>query len=226
MEREMWLIWKHPQSRRRFKIGLLRKDEKGYSFVYENPELCEAKEVGFDFFPGFDDLDKVYKSDKLFANIETRLPNVNRSDYLEILNMYNLGTYSSKFDILRATKGRLVTDNYEFVPVFDENKLEFDVAGTRYCVDVNKCRSILGVNDRLYLEMDSENQYDDYAIKVIFMKDNKKYHLGYVPRYYSKQLSKLLKNGVNYSALVQSLNFETDINDEDITACVKLIFDI
>ena len=53
---------------------------------------------------------------------------------------------------------------------------------------------------------------------------NKCYHLGYVPRYYSKELTELLKDNIEYSAMVQSLNFESKISDEDISVVVKLIF--
>ena len=127
-------------------------------------------------------------------------------------------------EILKATKGRLLTDNYEFVPAFDSNKVEFDVAGTRHCPDVKKCKEFIGVNDKLYLELESDNEFDSNAIKVIFMRDGIKYHLGYVPRYYSYDLTELLKNNIEYSAMIQSLNFESEINDEDITAFVKLIF--
>ena len=34
----------------------------------------------------------------------------------------------------------------------------------------------------------------------------------------------LLNRNIKYSALIQSLNFETAINDENISASVKLIF--
>ena len=43
---------------------------------------------------------------------------------------------SSEIDILIATKGRLLTDNYEFVPAFNLNKIIFDVAGTRHSKDI------------------------------------------------------------------------------------------
>ena len=52
----------------------------------------------------------------------------------------------------------------------------------------------------------------------------KKYHISYVPRYYSKELTELLNGGTEYSALVQSLNFDSVYNDEDVSAYVKLIF--
>lgn len=224
MKIEMWLIWKHPETRRRYKIGVLNEIESKYIFKYVDPELNDATSVGFRCFPGFEDIKKTYESEKLFANIETRLPNKGRADYLDILNLYNLEIDSTKLEILKATKGRLITDNYEFVPAFDANKVEFDVAATRHCPDVAKCKDLINVNDRLLLELDLENKYDKNAIKVIYTKEEKKYHLGYVPRYYSKELSEILKNNIEYSAMIQSLNFESEINDEDITVFVKLIF--
>lgn len=220
----MWLIWKHPESRRRYKIGVLNYENDTYIFSYVDPELNDATSDGFRYFPGFEDIHKTYKSSNLFANIETRLPNSGRADYLEILNLYNLEKDSSKLEILKATKGRLLTDNYEFVPAFDLNKVEFDVAGTRHCQDVKKCKDLIEINDKLILELEPDNKYDPNAIKVIYTKNGVKYHLGYVPRYYSKALSELLEKNVEYSAMIQSLNFESEINDEDITAYVKLIF--
>ena len=90
MKEELWLIWKDPTSRRRYKIGSLIKENNRYSFTYVNPELDDARTVGFKYFPGFEDLKKSYESDTLFTNILTRLPNETRPDYLEILNCYNL----------------------------------------------------------------------------------------------------------------------------------------
>lgn len=73
-------------------------------------------------------------------------------------------------EILKATKGRLVTDNYEFVLPFDFNKVEFDVAGTRHCSDVNSYKDLINVNDKLLLELQPTNEYDENAIKVILKK--------------------------------------------------------
>lgn len=89
-----------------------------------------------------------------------------------------------------------------------------------------KCiaQNLININDKLVLELEPTNEYDKNAIKVLFNKDGKSYHLGYVPRYYTEELVKLLQNNIEYSAMIQSLNFESEINDEDITAFVKLIF--
>lgn len=226
MSENLLLIWKEPKERRRFIIGILKYEDEVYTFKYVDPELNDAKKAGFEYFPGFSDTNKVYTDDKaMFANISTRLPNKNRPDYLQILNLYNLDKNSSNMEILRKTKGRLLTDNFEFVPEFNENRIEFDVAGTRHRKDIEKCKNFLKVNDNLYLEREEDNKYDCYAIKVMYINNNVKYHIGYVPRYYAKELSQLLEKGVKYSAKIESLNFETPIRDEDIFAIVKIIFD-
>ena len=226
MKEELWLIWKDSITRRRYKIGSLIKENNRYIFNYVNPELDDARTVGFKYFPGFEDVTKTYQNDSLFTNILTRLPNDTRPDYLEILNSYNLEKNSNDFDILRATRGRTLTDNYEFVPAFDPSKIEFDVAGTSHCSDVEECKQYLKVNKKLYLELEPENLKDPNAIKIIFKENDKLYHLGYVPRYYCKELVAELKKGTQYSAMIQSLNLESLSSDENITANVKLILNI
>ena len=226
MNNELWLIWKEPLSHRRFKIGILIKLNDGYEFSYVDPELGEARKVGFNFFPGFNDLSKTYKNNELFINIASRLPNKGRIDYLEILNSYNLDKESSDFDILKATRGRTLTDNYEFVPAFDLNKIEFDVAGTRHCKDINKCKDFLKINRVLYLEPEPNNKNDENAVKVVLKENGKLYHLGYVPRYYSKELLNELNKGAKYSAMIQNLKFNSPFSDENIVSNVKLIFDV
>ena len=76
----------------------------------------------------------------------------------------------------------------------------------------------------LYLEPEPNNKNDENAVKVVLKENGKLYHLGYVPRYYSKDLTKLLETGIEYSAQIESLNFDTPFRDEDILASVKIIF--
>lgn len=226
MFNKLWMIWKDPISRRRFIIGELLEADNRYIFKYINPELEDAKEKGFNYFPGFNNLSETYNSNTLFTNIETRLPNPSRPDYLEILNLYDLKSESTKMEILKATKGRLLTDNFEFVPPLDRNnKIEFDIAGTSHYLLEENIRNILKVNDNLILEQETDNPEDKYAIKVLYELDNKNVLLGYVPRYYSKDLSELLQKGINYSAKIEHLKLESEISDEDVTASVKLIFE-
>ena len=160
----------------------------------------------------------------MFINIATRLPNENRPDYLQLLNMYDLNIKSYKMEMLEKTKGRLLTDNFEFVPEFNINKIEFDVAGTSHIEDIEKCKKILNVNDNIILEKEEDNKFDKYAIKIIFENNKRRYHIGYVPRYYSKDLSKLLEKNIEYSAKIESLRLNTSFRDEDILVSIKIIF--
>lgn len=224
MNNELWLTWKEPFSCRRYKIGILTKDKNSYKFYYTNPELDDARKVGFKYYPGFDNLTNVYESEYLFANISTRLPNSTRPDYLEILNCYNLEKESDDFEILKATRGRTLTDSYEFVPAYDLSKIEFYVAGTSHSQDINECKKYLSVNKKIYLEPEPENKNDKNAIKVVFKENNKSYNLGYVPRYYSKDLLNELNKDVEYSALIKSLKLDSEFSDENITVKVKIIF--
>ena len=226
MLNKLWMIWKNPISRKRFIIGELSEEHNRYFFKYINPELEDARESGFNYFPGFNDLNETYNSNTLFTNIETRLPNPNRPDYLEILNLYDLKSESTKMEILKATKGRLLTDNFEFVQPFDRNnKIEFDIAGTSHHLIEKNVRDTLKVNDNLILEREPDNPEDKDAIKVLYEFENTKVLLGYVPRYYSKDLSELLQKEIKYSAKIESLKLESEISDEDVTASVKLIFE-
>lgn len=226
MQQKLLMIWKSPISRKSFVIGELSKDKDVYYFKYIDPELEDAKKNGFNYFPGFNDLSKIYESNVLFANIETRLPNPARPDYLEILNSYNLEADSTQMEILKATKGRLLTDNFEFIPQFDRNnKIEFDIAETRHHLLDEKVKKSLRINDNLKLEQDPNNKEDKYAIKILYEYENKMILLGYVPRYYSHDLANLLEEEIKYSAKIESLKLENETNDENVTASVKLIFE-
>ena len=55
--------------------------------------------------------------------------------------------------------------------------------------------------------------------------DNKFIKLGYVSRYYAKDVADLLKDNVNYSAMIKKIRFDSQNPDETITASVKLLFD-
>ena len=98
------------------------------------------------------------------------------------------------------------------------------MAGTRHCSDIKLCRNLIHIDDRLLFEMDDTNPYDEHAIKVIFHKDGKNYHLGYVPRYYSKYLTDVLNDCISYSAMIEKVRIDPVLKEDNITVFVKLIF--
>lgn len=235
----LWLIWKSSKKRQRYKIGELKQevDPNGvssYTFEYTDPELNDARSDGFDFFPGFNENQKkVYYSQNLFENIKTRLLNHRRSDFLELLNKYNLKDGASDWEVLVATRGRLVTDDFEFVAPFDEQRIEFDVAGIRYGDLAEKCTkdcnndsvSLVDVNTVLELKSENNNIYDPNAVAIYLPCANQSYRIGYVPRYYSRQIKELIDANTRYSAMISRLILDSENHDDKITINVKLIFD-
>ncbi|MEG0073440.1 MAG: HIRAN domain-containing protein [Clostridia bacterium] len=223
MKKELWLIWKEPTSRKRHVVGTLIKHNTNYTFKYNLNEVEEAKKNGFDYFPGFNDVKKIYQGEKLFTNIIARLPNVNREDYVAILESYNLTKENDAIEILEKTKGRLLTDTFEFVPVFNETNIEFEIAATRYSQDIKKCINLLKVGDNVILELEKNNQYDKNAVIIFIDKNNNKHKLGYVPNYYAEYIATALKKEKHeYTAKIINLKENSLINDEQIT--VKLDF--
>ena len=233
-QHELWLIWRSmgkDGNRRRYRVGTLTWDEEKdfYTFKYDHDHDFDiAKEAGFAFFPGFDE-DKEYTSEKMFSNIFSRLPKPERDDYLDVLNRYGLNIDDDLFKVLTVTKGRQVTDNFEFVPEFNSEKIEFDVAGIdhREEIEIRECveDGYLVDGAKLLLELDSENQYDEFAIKVLLPLRDKKILLGYVPRYYSKELTDILRTGIKYSAVVARVNFNAQISDEKVTVRIRLMIE-
>lgn len=216
---KLLLIWKQPISRRRYKIGILTCNNDDYTFNYSD-EIDDAIREGFICFPGFEDIKKTYTSKLLFPNIASRLPNKKRPDYNEILKSYNLKENATDLEILIATKGKLVTDNYEFVRSFNKETIEFDVVGTRHCETIEKSFDLLKVGESVDLILDKTNEHDKYAIQILI--DN--YHIGFVPRYYSKELSELLKSNTKYDAKLVTVNFENALSDEVVILVVNVKF--
>lgn len=211
MKKELWLVWKEPKTRRRYVVGVLTKHDNNYNFRYKYTKN-ELKDINFDFFPGFDNVESIYNNNNMFDAILSRLPNKNRPDYLNILKEYGLNENSSEMEILEKTKGRLWTDTYEFVPAFDESNVEFEIAGIRHCPGFKKCKDKLKIGDELELKHE-KNDYDRNAVMLLY----ENYKIGYVPRYYSEQIDKMIINNVKYKAYITKLRIDSKIDDELIS---------
>lgn len=237
-EDELWLIWRvadpKSENRRRYRIGTLKwiEEKDLYEFEYDyNHDFKEALSAGFSYFPGFENTTKghIYTSEgSLFPTISSRLPKPERDDYLDLLNRYGLDVKDSPFKVLSTTKGRQITDNFEFVPAFNTEKIEFDIAGVSH---LQKSELLKHFEDghlrngaKLRLSLDKENEYDKFAIKILLPIKEKNIFLGYVPRYYSKDLTEIIEKGTEYSAIITAINLHSKIRDEGISARIRLIF--
>lgn len=219
----LYLIWKDPIKRKSYIVGMLSKNGQ-FEFAY-GEEVNEALENGFEPLIPFENISKVYYSDILFPTFSSRLPDRKRKGIEKILEKYGLKEFD-EYQLLKSSGAKLPIDNLWFVdPILDgdEDKLIerlFHIAGSRHymgCEEGNCCLNKvvhLRIDDLLKLELDIDNLYDDNAIIV---KDKNGKKLGYVPRYYSEPLAKILRGNRTYDCRV------TEMNDKGACdECVKV----
>ena len=218
----LYLIWKHPDTRRNYTVGKLTRGPS-YKFEYCE-EYSEAKENGLPLIDAFPN-ETQYESDKLFSVFSSRLPDPKRRDIAAILQHYGLEEYD-EFEILKRSGGRLPIDTYEFIdPIFPEEKeieRSFYIMGIRYKSNCGgeDCNQLPGVHvgDELKFVPEPENQVDSSAIIVETLSGD---YLGYVPRYYNKAILKRLGDGKSYSCVVCEVNRESKCSE-----CVKVTLNI
>ncbi|MFZ3132034.1 MAG: HIRAN domain-containing protein [Desulfosporosinus sp.] len=214
------LIWKEPKTRRRYLVGELSKNGQ-FEFTYNN-EVHEAIEDGFELLIAFPEINKLYKSDKLFPVFASRLPDPKRKGIEVILEKYGLEEYDA-YKLLKRSGARLPIDNIEFIdPIinFESKKItrQFFLAGSRYylgCEGAN-CNKSLNVklDEELRLILEPENEHDKHAIKITNISGNL---LGYLPRYYAQEISQLIGNDTVITCRVIEVS-----KDTECVECIKV----
>ncbi len=220
----LYLIWKDPITRRNFIVGQLSKNSQ-YEFSY-GYEIRDAMEKGFELLISFEDIEKVYKSDTLFPTFSSRLPDRKRRGIEKILAKYDLEEFND-YKLLKRSGARLPIDTLEFIdPILTEHNGEikriFYIAGVRHYIgcDGEDCKEAMDVNieDRLHLEIEPTNLYDENAVKVLDKENN---HVGYLPRYFSESIAEYLKENIEYVCIV--LEFNKDMTCDE---CIKVRLEI
>ena len=218
-KRYLNLIWKSPETGRNYTVGQICEDDKKYSFKYIEDYL-KAQESGWQLLEAFPDVRK-YESDTFFTAFSSRLPDPKRKDIKDILSKYALADFDA-FELLEKSSGKLPTDTYEFInPIFPEDETverQFFIAGVRHkihCEEIG-CGSLDFINDgdSLILCHESDNSFDEYAV-LIKTKDGRE--IGYVPKYYSKQVAERLQKGMTYECGVIKVN-----KDKNCAECIKV----
>ncbi|MBO1308734.1 HIRAN domain-containing protein [Enterococcus sp. 669A] len=201
MLKQLCLLWQNKTNRRWYHIGNLNQNEDGtYTYEYttqtDKGDLQEALQDGYFPHPAFPDLNKVYHSEKLFNAFSRRLPSRNRKDYDFLFEIFDLQEDKSDFALLEFTGGSVYTDGYEFVKPVEEHNGLFEIdcflRGWRY---YNNEIEQLTDSDELVLVIDEENQYDQNAVGVVKLPDNKR--IGYVPAFYTFFIKNVLKHHVD-----------------------------
>lgn len=131
---------------------------------------------------------------KLYENYPKRIEN-------ELINLEKL-TDSKIENIVNKIPDYIITEKHKeyiirYIKIRKQILLNIIGGGSE---NIKNNKDILEINDNLILERDYDNKYDENAIKIISKKNGNIYHLGYVPRYYAKELSKMIEEKVKYSA--------------------------
>jgi hypothetical protein len=198
----LYLVWQNPKDRNRIIIGELKKNGK-YEFKYLKG-VNEAIEEGFEPLIPFPDLKVKYINNVLFPIFSSRIPGPNRVDIDDILDKYNMVEYD-EFELIRRSGAKTPIDNLEFIdPILNlrqENlSRDFFAAGTRYYCNQKQCEEEIKISDIVKLEKESANKKDKYAVKM-YINDM---CIGYIPKYYSKEITNFLNTNRNYKCYVIS----------------------
>lgn len=219
----LYLIWKSGQSGQQYIVGQLTRNSH-YEFQYCD-EVQSAIEDGFAPLLCFPDLSKQYEDDKLFSVFSSRLPDKKRKNIKDILKKYGLEEYD-EYTLLKRSGARLPIDNLEFVdPVLDgERELTriFYLAGVRHYLkcEGKDCFKSMEITrgDEVFLKKEQENKYDVNAVQVL---EHSGKILGYIPRYYSDSVAKMLEAKKKISCHVYNVDKSQNCNQ-----CIKIIMEI
>lgn len=180
----IYVIWRKGQGSRRIPVGVIKSNvSEGLRFKYLQKNLETASKEGFIPYTGFPETDKEYRENVLDI-LSQRLVKSERNDLSNFYEFWkvDLEKRFNPFYMLVQTQGLLPIDNFEFLADFNPNKgLNFisEIAGlTKTQVSSDK----ICVGDKLRYELELENEFDRYAVKLF--KDN--LFLGYVKLIHSK----------------------------------------
>jgi hypothetical protein len=190
----IFVTWQDPKSRCWAPVGRLSKENHEFNYVYTQGAL-EAP--NFRPFGRMQDLYAVYKSKELFPLFANRVLPKSRPEYKEYMYWLGLNEYNyNEMEELSRTSGLRATDSIELFPcpteTEDENyEVYFFSRGLRHMYKENQERAkTLKAGEQLFLMQDLQNEYDEMAL--LLRTGDPVSLVGYVPRYFSTEFTKLL----------------------------------
>lgn len=206
----LFVAWQEPNSRRWIPVGRLTYENGAYRFVYTRG----AKESkNFTPFGRMVDLDAAYVSEALFPLFANRVLPKTRPEYRDYLRWLGLSEQEhNELEVLARSGGLRATDTLEIIPCPEPTKdksyeVFFFSHGLRHLSTKDQARvNELNAGERLYLMQDMQNEHD--AMALLLRTNDPVSVVGYCPRYYSGEFSKLLKSvGANdVRVLVEQVN--------------------
>jgi len=191
----IYLSWREGLGKRRHIVGVLKRNATlGIRFSYIHKGVEAAKKDGFSPYTEFPDFEKEY-TENVLEVFGQRIMKSERSDISDFYDFWEIETKykDDKFYLLAHTQGLNPTDNFEFLADYNPSKnLRFltDLAGLS---TLKLPASSIMPGDILTYKLESDNKFDDKAVKV-FKGD---IQVGYIKKIHSrvfyKQKGSLLK---------------------------------
>jgi hypothetical protein len=191
----IYLSWREGLGKRRHIVGVLKRNAtSGVRFTYIEEGVRKASNDGFSPYTEFPDLDREYK-DNVLDVFGQRIMKSERSDIADFYDFWEIDRkfVDDKFYLLAHTQGLNPTDNFEFLADYNPIK------GLRFLTDLASLSGLklpagsIKTGDLLTYKLESENQFDNKAVKVF--KDEMV--VGYIKKIHSrvfhKQKGKFLK---------------------------------
>ncbi|KAB1439009.1 HIRAN domain-containing protein [Pseudodesulfovibrio senegalensis] len=175
-------------------VGTLSFSDGAYKFQYTKGVQRIADFVPFGRMR---DISKEYFSNELFALFKNRILTPSRSDYDQYLAWLNLEKENAdELSILAISGGERRTDNIEIfpMPTMQDGRYCYDFFshGIRHMCDGCQDRiNALKAGDRLFLCADKQNLFHSEA--WMLRTDTPKALVGYLPRFFSHDLSTLFE---------------------------------
>lgn len=191
----IYLSWREGLGKRRHIVGVLKRNATlGVRFSYIKKGVDAAKKDGFSPYTEFPDIEKEYTANALEV-FGQRIMKSERSDISDFYDFWEIDTKfkDDKFYLLAHTQGLNPTDNFEFLADYNPNK------SLRFLTDLASLSTLklsadsVKPGDILTYKLESENSFDNKAVKVF--KGDKA--VGYIKKIHSrvfyKQKGSILK---------------------------------
>ncbi|MGA2059132.1 MAG: HIRAN domain-containing protein [Thermoguttaceae bacterium] len=178
-------------------VGMLVHDVGVYRFCYT---YGAEKLLGFQPFPGMDDLNKVYESEELFPLFSNRLLPRTRPEYEAFLRWggFESGSQPDPITVLGITGGIRQTDSIEVFPCAIREEFcgyfnKFFLHGVSWMppAAIERVNRLIS-GEKLSLMPDPCNHFDHNAVAL--RTDTERTLIGYVPRYLARDILHLLNN--------------------------------
>jgi len=197
----IYLSWRKSLGQKRHIVGVLKKSASlGVHFAYLKKGVYAASEDGFSPYTEFPDFDKSY-TENVLEVFGQRIMKSERSDISDFYDFWEIDTKfkDDKFYLLAHTQGLNPTDNFEFLADYNPNK------NLRFLTDLASLTALrlpagsVKPGEILTYKLESENQFDDKAVKVFKGSQG----VGYIKKIHSRVFHK--QKGKHLKLLVKAV---------------------